>query len=150
VIETRTVCVEALLEERMVAAVPADHPLAERAELSLADLAEEPFVSIAADAAPGFVNEQTTQFARRGLSPRVAVEAPGPQAQLALVAAGVGVGLHLSASRDLRHTGVALIGLADEAPRQTVALAWRRDDHRELVRTFLDAARTVAERLAPP
>jgi len=150
VIETRSVCVEPLLEEKMMAIVPEEHPLAERPQISFADLASESFVSIAEDAAPGFVYEQTTEFARRGIAPQVVHEAPGPQAQLALVAAGVGVGLHLTASSDLRHPGVALVPIEGDAPIQTLALVWRRNDDRELVRIFLDTARELARGLAPP
>lgn len=150
VIESRALRVEPLLEEGFVAAVPEHHPLAERAEVSLDELAREPFVSISEQVVAGFAFQQASEFARRGLTPKIVHEAPDPSSQLALIAAGAGVGLHLAASaHNPRSRGVAFIPIDVEAPTVTLAMLWRRDDDRELVRAFLDTAREVAGELAP-
>lgn len=143
----RSVQVETLLEEAMVAAVPQDHRFAKRARISLEELTQEPFLSIAEENAPGFAFQQAAELTRRSLAPTVIHEAPDPPSQLALIAAGVGVGLHLAASDRRRHRGVAFIPIEGNAPTATVALAWRRDDDRELLRIFLDTARGVARSL---
>lgn len=140
----RAVRFETLLEETMLAAVPQNHRFAKRARISLEELTQEPFVSIAEDIAPGFAVQQAAELTRRSLAPTVVHEAPDPPSQLALVAAGVGVGLHLAASDRRRHRGVAFIPIEGNAPTATLALAWRRDDDRELLRIFLDTARGVA------
>lgn len=151
VMASRALQVEPLIEDHMMAVVPEDHPLAERCQVSFEELASESFVSISQVVAPGFVYQQTTQFALKGLTPTVIHEAPDPQTQLALVAAGLGVGLHLTPSPELAHArGVAFVALAGDLPAPTLALLWRRDDHRPLVRAFLDAAREVARSLGPP
>lgn len=148
---TRALQVEPLVDEQMVAVVPEGHPFAERPELPLDELASESFVSVSQVVAPGFAYQQATQFALKRLTPSVIHEAPDPQAQVALIAAGLGVGLHLTPSLGLaRGRGVVFIPLAGETPTATLALLWRRDDERPLVRAFLDAAREVARSLAPP
>ena len=141
--EARALRTEPLLEEKMVAAVPGDHPLADRAELSFEELASESFISIARELVPGFDYQATEQFAQRGLQPRVVHEAPDPQAQLALVAAGVGVGLHLAPASCMRYRGVVFIPVEGATPIPPLALVWRRGDDREVVRLFLDSAREV-------
>lgn len=141
----RTLRVEALLTERTVAVVPESHRLTDRSEISLEDLAGEPLVSIARRVTPGFAHRQDDLFLSRGLTPTIVHEAPDPQAQLALVAAGVGAGLHLaSISEPVRHRGVAFIPLSPEPPPVTLTALWRRDDDRELLRLFLETAREVA------
>ncbi len=144
VIGNRAIQVETLLEEAMVAVVPEGHRFAERTQLSLEELAREPFVSIAEENAPGFAFQQAAELARRSLAPAIVHEAPDPPSQLALIAAGVGVGLHLTASSRARDRGVAFIPVEGDAPTATLAMAWRRDDDRELVRIFLETARDVA------
>jgi len=141
VIESRALRIETLIEETMSAIVPIGHRFAERATISLDELVTEPVISIAEESAPGFAVQQAGELARRSLAPAVLHEAPDPQSQLALVAAGIGVGLHLVASPRRRDRGVAFIPIEGQVPTATLALAWRRDDDRELVRSFLDTAR---------
>jgi DNA-binding transcriptional LysR family regulator len=74
-------------------------------------------------------------------------EAPDPQAQLALVAAGIGIGLHLAPATTRRERGVVFIALAETIAIPALALVWRRDDDRDLVRLFLNTARQVARSL---
>lgn len=150
--EHRELRIEPLLEERMAVVLPERHPLARRSELSFEQLATEPLVSIPEDLAPSFVSRQTNEFARRGLTPSIVHQAPDAHAQIALVAAGVGLALHLTPAPDLPRDGVVVVPLADdEVPTFPLVLAWRRDDRRELVGAFLDSARTIARsRAATP
>ncbi|MDQ6749439.1 MAG: LysR family substrate-binding domain-containing protein, partial [Actinomycetota bacterium] len=147
----RAINVEKLLTKKLVAVIPEGHRLADRSEITLQDLAGERLVSIAQRAASGFVHRQNDLFLREGLTPTVVQEAPDPQVQLALVAAGVGPGLHLASIRKaVRHRGVVFIPLAPDPPSVTLTLLWRRDDDRELLRLFLETAREVARSASWP
>lgn len=137
---------ELLHEEKLVVIVGQEHRLADRAVISMNDVAGESFVSIARECVPGFAN-LAEQFARQCVQPAVVHEAPDPQAQLALVAAGVGIGLHLAPAATRRQCGVVFIALEENVPVPPLALVWRRDDDRELLRLFLDTARQVARSL---
>lgn len=136
--------VEPLLREGAVAIVPEGHEFASRSELSLAELAREPFVSIARGTTPIFTHFQETLLHNRGLTRRVVREAPDPQTQLALVAAGAGVGIHLSTITRSRHRGVVFIPLAEYVPAAQFAVMWRRGDDRPLLHKFLETARGIA------
>lgn len=147
---TRELQAEPFLEEALVAIVPEDHRLAERDEVSLDDLADERFISIARERARGFAS--LAEQCEHGLRPAVVHQAPDPQAQLALVAAGVGIGLHLAPAATRHERGVVYIALKDATPIPPLAMLWRRDDKRELLHLFLDTAREVARSLkaTPP
>ncbi|MFE0436459.1 LysR substrate-binding domain-containing protein [Streptomyces nigra] len=73
----------------LVLVVNAAHPLAQRGELTLADLAEEPFV----DFPPGYGNREVVDraFAAAGVVRRVALEVPDIDMGAALVRHGLGI-----------------------------------------------------------
>ncbi len=95
-------------EEPLLAFVPPNHPLAVRRELRLAELADEPFVMISAEAAPSFSSYVHHLCLEEGFRPRVVQEASRAQAVAALTVAGIGVAL-LPASLDrITGNGIAL------------------------------------------
>ncbi len=95
-------------EEPLLAFVPPNHPLASRRELRLAELADEPFVMISAEAAPSFSSHVHHLCLEEGFRPRVVQEASRAQAVAALTVAGIGVAL-LPASLDrVTGNGIAL------------------------------------------
>lgn len=78
-----------VMESRLVAVLAADHPLAERAELALAELAETPFIFYEAGFA---LNAQLLDACRaQGFTPREATHSAQVDFVVALVAAGYGV-----------------------------------------------------------
>ncbi len=136
--EERALTVEPLLAEPWVAVLPEDHSLAERTELSLHDLAGLPFVS-----PRGSVDREAALFAGRGLSRIVSQVVPIFHAQFSLVAIGAGIGIQFASFSRFACPGLTFVSVRDAPPVQR-ALVWRRDDERELVRVFLDAARYAA------
>ena len=142
--------VEPLLEEPMVALVPRQHPLAGCARVALEDLARERLIVLADQVTPGLVDKQVTLFHERGLSPAEVQDVYDPWALQALIAAGIGVGLHMASFSNVRHRGVAFIPLEGEAPTATLFMLSRRGEDRELVRRFLTSTREVAATLEPP
>jgi len=140
----RTLQAEPLLEEPMMAIVPEGHPFAQRASIGLEELADEPFVMLAHAIVPGLVDQQMAAFHARGVAPADVHETTDPWALLSLIAAGVGVGLHMASFSRVSHPGVVFVALAGDAPTATLLLLWRREEDRELVRTFVSVAREVA------
>jgi DNA-binding transcriptional LysR family regulator len=114
---------EVVLREPVAAVLPDDHPLAGRDEITLAELAGEPWVLTPRASWPPWHAKYDEEFARAGFQARVVQRGTSPQNLLALVAAGVGVTRLPLSSRSLRDSGVAFVPLAgDEAE---VVLAWR-------------------------
>jgi DNA-binding transcriptional LysR family regulator len=105
---------EVVLREPVAAVLPEDHPLAARDELTLAELADEPWVLTPRASWPPWHRKYDEDFARAGYRPRVVQRGTTPQGLLALVAAGVGVTRLPLSSRSLRDGGVAFVPLAGD------------------------------------
>jgi len=146
----RAIEVEPLLEEPMVAVLAEDHPLAARAEVSLRDLANEPFIALAHETVPGLVGSQMAMFHDRGLYPIHVQETTDPMGMFSLIGAGVGVGLHMASFSKMGHPGVAFVPVEGNRLTATLLMLWRRDDDREVLRVFLETARESARLLEPP
>jgi DNA-binding transcriptional LysR family regulator len=133
---------EVVLREPVAAVLPEGHPLADRAELTLADLADEPWVLTPRASWPPWHRSYDEDFARAGYRPRVVQRGTTPQGLLALVAAGVGVTRLTLSSRSLRDSGVVFVPLAgDDA---YVVLVWRAD----ALNPALPALREVVHQVA--
>lgn len=150
IIDARGLHLEPLLEEPMIALVPEGHAWASQPVVPLDDLATEPCVAMCPACVPNLAEEQSALFRNRGLMRNVVKEACGPLEQLALVAAGCGVGMSLGSLSNVRRDGVTFVPLEGDVPTSTFFLLWRRDDDRELLRIFLDTAREVAQTLGTP
>ena len=97
---------EPILREEFVAVLPPAHPLAEREQLPLTDLAEEPFVHFPRAVAPALFDQIADACRRAGFRPRVVQEAQEWLTILGLVEAGLGVSLVPASFRRLRWGGV--------------------------------------------
>ena len=144
------IAVHPLLDEEMMAALPAAHPLAAKAELSkpldLATLSQEPFVLYRRHAGPGFYDAIITACRDAGFNPAVAQEAPRILSTLNLVAAGLGISIVPASLQRMQLDGVLYRRL--KATRKLVAplsLAVRRTEPSPSVRRFVDLVRKMAK-----
>ena len=94
-------------EEELLVFLPPNHPLAAKAGVKLAELANEPFVMISAAAAPAYHTYLHRLCLEAGFRPRIVQEAVRAQAVAALTVAGAGVAI-LPASLN-RITGNGLV-----------------------------------------
>ena len=131
--------------ERLVAALPSDHPLAGEDTVDVADLAEEPFVAFPGTAGSS-VRENMVRIALdAGFTPRIVQEAPDSNTILDLVAAGVGVTITVSSVQHIRFAGMVYRELRGDVPAIASALAWREDNASPALATVL----RVAEKALP-
>ena len=133
----------------IVAVVAADHPLATRTTIGLAELAGLPMVMREAGSRTRRLLEQ--RAAESGIRLVYAIEVEGREAALDIVAAGAGVGF-VSEAELGRQRGLAPLAL-DGRPilmeEAMICLSERRDN--KVIRAFLDVAlRSAAVRGAPP
>lgn len=84
--------------DRLVAALPLDHPLSRRRRLALSELAHESFILYSAANAPSLRAQVMLACQAAGFSPRVAQEAVQVQTLVSLVESGIGVALVPAAS----------------------------------------------------
>ncbi|WP_392424815.1 LysR substrate-binding domain-containing protein [Barrientosiimonas humi] len=138
--------VRAIAVEPLVLALPSDHRLVDEPEIAMADLRTEGFVLYASkDSA---VNEAIQRAARAaGFTPRRSHLAPGTAVLLALVAAGLGIGLVPESARALPLEGVTFHDVTD-AGAVELALAWHEPASAlvEQVVGVLDAAGILTDR----
>lgn len=126
-----------LASEPLVLALPSGHRLVGEPGLVLADVAYDDFVAYAD--AHSAVNDAFVRACRdAGFTPRREHHAPTTSVLLALVAAGLGVGVVPDSARALPLEGVVFREIVG-APRIDLALAWRREHASPLVATVVEA-----------
>ncbi|WP_243058507.1 LysR substrate-binding domain-containing protein [Nocardioides sp. SR21] len=115
-----------LRTERLVAVLPAQHPLAGRRRISLAALKDEAFVMHPSGHRSSIHARVLEACASAGFQPASVLEASETATLVVFVAAGLGVALVPEPVRSLGLEGVAYVALTD-APTIDLALAARAD-----------------------
>ncbi len=131
-IDMRTV-----LDEPLFVVLPADHRLAGRAALDLAELAEQPFILHPRHIGTGLHDKVISLCTAAGFLPRVVLEAHQMSTIVGLAAAGVGVSIVPEAMRRVQVEGARFLPIADAGATMVLAVAHRQDDNRPSVRHFL-------------
>ncbi|MBW5480599.1 LysR family transcriptional regulator [Streptomyces bambusae] len=135
-----------LLDDAADIAVPADHPLADRAGISLADFADDEWISWN----EGQFCHEWLVFTLRGLGvePRIAHIAEEHHTQLAFVEAGLGVCVTPRLGRGPVPAGVRLLPVCESVRRHVYAV-WRTDAaRRPSVRAGVAALQAAAAQAA--
>ncbi|RFU39558.1 LysR family transcriptional regulator [Actinomadura logoneensis] len=117
-----------LLDEAVWLAAPLDHPLADRASVTVEQIADQPFVS----AHRGHWGRRLLDrlFAARDLAPRIVCEADEASAIAEMIIAGLGVGLVPDlARRSAADAPVAWIAVDDPECRRVLSLYWGAGSH---------------------
>jgi DNA-binding transcriptional LysR family regulator len=136
---------ETILEEPLVAVLPARHPLARRRQVPLADLASEPFVLPVRTAGPSYHDHILALCSQAGFVPRIAHHQAGLSELLSLVAAGFGVSVVPASLRRLAGRDLAYRPLVG-APTSPLILAWPSTSTSPVLRTFRELARRAGAR----
>ena len=118
-IQTREV-----LEETFIVALPSDHPLVACDTLPPTALAQLPVFILARRYAPGFYDELMQSLARHGAQLQIATELGEFTTMLALVSAGLGVGLLPANAGRALPANVISRPLELGSYRATTGLAW--------------------------
>jgi DNA-binding transcriptional LysR family regulator len=138
-----------LLDDPMLAVLPAGHPLARRRALRLADLAEERWVL---GGGPGCSDRATILRACHvaGFEPRVSVEFPTDDyhAIQGMVAAGAGITLLPRLALSVPRDDLVVRPLAGGGPHRQVVAATRRGDQAPATLAMLAVVADAARRLS--
>ncbi|MFG1925515.1 LysR family transcriptional regulator [Cryptosporangium sp. NPDC048952] len=110
-------------DEPLVGAVAADHPLAGRDSVKLADLREQPLISL--PSGTGIRSRLEDACAAAGFAPTIAFEASDPFLLADLAARGLGLAILPASVVEPPPDGVRPIAIVDPALRGQLALAWR-------------------------
>jgi DNA-binding transcriptional LysR family regulator len=135
--------VAVMSEERLVAALPLDHPLAHRRTLALSELAREKFIFTARHDAPAFSPWLLALCQRAGFEPQIALETDRSPSALNYVAAGFGVALFPAQIGRLAMPSLRFVPLDKSTPKYQLCVAWRKDNRSPALERFLATARDV-------
>jgi DNA-binding transcriptional LysR family regulator len=126
--------------ENLVAILPKDHPLAEQASLTTAQLKGEPFVWFPRDLGPSFFDELMGLCRRAGFAPVVVQEARQWSSIVSLVSAGIGVSIGPQPVTALMPKAVRYVPLRNARTMARMA-GGRASGSNPAVRNFLRVAR---------
>jgi DNA-binding transcriptional LysR family regulator len=140
-VRQRDLTIEVVVTEPLVVVVPQHHRLAQRNEIPVAELADEPFVAYPSHFRSVLHDAVEEVCAAHGFKPRVALEVAETATLVSFVAAGLGVSLvPLSVTR-FAVVGAVYRPLAGDPTQVELALAYRRDDSSPVLARALDVVR---------
>ena len=113
-----------LQNDRLVVILPKAHPLAKRKAIPLAALAGEPFVTGQAAYWRHYLTHMMAVCQSAGFRPRIVEEAYNSEGIFGLVAANMGLTLHIEAARNYYRRGLAIRPLEDSDYRVPTVAAW--------------------------
>jgi LysR family transcriptional regulator, benzoate and cis,cis-muconate-responsive activator of ben and cat genes len=134
-----------ILQEPLLVAMAADHPLTRRAAVRLGDLAEEGFILYRGQTSPSIADQITQLCHEAGFSPRVVQKAEDMQSAAALAALGFGVTLVAASLRQMKLRDLAYRRLAGAQPPQTqLYAAYRKHDPSPVLKAFRALCREIS------
>lgn len=110
-----------LVQDRLVAVVPDEHPLARRPGIGLAEATSHPLVCL--PIGTGIRSVLDISCRARGIDPAMAIQASAPDAVVDLAARGLGVAI-LSESMVSPRAGLSIAAIDDVDIPATLSLIW--------------------------
>lgn len=127
---------EVVLQERLVAVLPADHPAAEKEALTAADLAEVPFLRVMARHAGNLSDAVEGFFRAHRVEPNAVQEVENILTLMSLIGMGVGFSLLPDYVQRLAFRNVVTRPLAGPPIYVDLAMVWRTADRSEETTAF--------------
>ncbi|MBC2770734.1 LysR family transcriptional regulator [Pusillimonas sp. 7-48] len=137
-----------LLQEPLVLAVPAQHPLAARHQVLLGDIVALSYVLYPAKPRPSYADHVIGLFEQRGHRLSVVFEANEMQTAIGLVAAGLGVTLVPSAVTRMQRDDVVFIPLNEPDFTSPIVMSWLKDSGSPFLEDVVALARQTAKEAA--
>jgi DNA-binding transcriptional LysR family regulator len=131
-------CTEIVSTMPCVLAVPKQHPLTEKKNVSISDLRVYPFVMLSRLTWAGLYNEILALC-----NPIIQQEALEFQTVIGLVAAGLGIAVVPQSAVNLHTQDVVYLDLNGQLPIASMGISWRQNHHSALVEAFIRMAKDV-------
>jgi len=131
-----------LFQERLVAVLSDNHPLARRKSVRIEEIADETLLLWDRHLMPYVYDKTLDVYRAAGVTPKtLATPGAGPHnhAGLMLVASGKGVYLCIGITSPRPTGGVAVIPISDQEAAIDVCVAWRKDDVSPATLQFLES-----------
>lgn len=134
---------EAVLEERLVLAIPENHRLSGARGVSFQELAGEPFIELMEHRS--LLHDRLLRLSHQAaFEPNVVQQAPDTWTALALVGAEIGVSLTLdSVQRNVEDSHVRFLPVTDPYPELQLRMAWLSKASNPALTRVLETARGI-------
>lgn len=139
-IDDQDIVCRTMIEEPLVAVLPAGHPLLKQPKVALAQLATENFILYPTKIRPSYADQVLKIFSDRHLMPPALREANEMQTAIGLVAAGVGVTLVPESVQGLHRKDVFYRPLSNKGVFSPVIMNCRANDQSAALLNFLALA----------
>lgn len=134
-VRNNAICTQIISTASCVLAVPRQHPLVKRKNISLTDLNPYPFVILSRKTWAGLYDEII------GLcNPIIQQEALEFQTVIGLVAAGLGIAVVPQSAMNLHTQDVVYLDLKGQLPVASMGISWRQNNPSSLVKIFVEMA----------
>ncbi|WP_051179892.1 LysR family transcriptional regulator [Nocardia concava] len=134
---------EPLFTQPLMVMLPAHHRLADRDEVTAAELLEDPILA-SGPTDPVWNAFWRLDSHREGRPASIALEVKTLLEELHQVATGAGIALTVPCAAWIKFPGVRVIPVTDAAPSE-VAVCWRTGHQSPLVQSFVEVARRVRD-----
>jgi DNA-binding transcriptional LysR family regulator len=125
-----------LVTEERHLALPRDHPLTARDELTMADLYDEPFLALP-ESTGSLRDYWLAVDAREGHPVRIGAVVHGPEEAVTALGRGLGVALISAGNAEIYQRPEYVVRPVRGLPPGELAIAWRADDTRAVVHDFV-------------
>lgn len=151
-VEAEGIASEVTGREKLVAAIPEDHPMARQSRIALQDLSGETYALWPRHLSPVRYDQLLAVFRHAGFGPPISMEGglPSTQTVLGMVAAGLTVALVDPAIKARAIPGVVFRPIADRGVFTESGVIYRRDDPSPMLASFLHEVRLTPRRRADP
>lgn len=136
-LQCRALVVEPLVDEGMIAVLPAMHRLSRRRRIALADLADDSFILFPRPIGPNLYDSIIGACHEVGFAPSISMESPQISSAPNLVAAGFGVTVVPSSIRQVQVEGVTYHELQGKPLSTSIALVPRPREKSPIVLNFV-------------
>ena len=126
------------LEERLVLAIPERHRFADRAQVSIVELAGEPLIVYPRSPGPSMTDVMLRAYELAGVEPILLQETRHMQTALGLVCAGAGLTFVAASVRDQKRRGIRFVELQEPAPTAPLTIVWKKGGGSVVLRRFLE------------
>jgi DNA-binding transcriptional LysR family regulator len=137
---------ECVAHHRVVAVLPARHPLAKKSKVNITDLKTLFFVAMSEETHPGSRAWLSSLCQQAGFTPRILQDVDLESGIMTFVAEGLGVTLAREQIRNLPHPGVVFRPLAALA-KADYWIAWHRDNRSKALRQYIEVVKMQAASL---
>ncbi|MFM7760725.1 MAG: LysR family transcriptional regulator [Burkholderiaceae bacterium] len=141
----RGLVVEHVLRESMMVALPADHVLAKKSEITISDLSDHPMILYPRLPIAGLAQQVIQAFNREKSVLRVEQDVEDILTAVALVAGGFGACITVASTASLRLPGVVYLPLLSKHLREIeLSCLYRQSDDSPVLAAFVDVVREFA------